>query len=213
MWKSTSAPGAPDNSSPSHFSAMTRPSWLGRAVMNRHRHAIEQASHRTRRKILISTQTPTPRASPAASSPLTTAWSALLPSRGRRTNAANFSFHASFDRRRQPSDSFGGGRGACGARCCVRCCVRAGVGVARGVRAICLGAGLMLFLGVSAAGRIQYALAAAARPGVATPRSLTGTKTFLDGTRIHAREPAIKTSVPRDTRKSGSRLDPPALVA
>ena len=46
---------------------MTRPSWLGRAVRNRHRHAIEQASHRwrggrredsarTRRKILISTQ-------------------------------------------------------------------------------------------------------------------------------------------------------------
>ena len=50
-----------------HFSAMTRPSWLGRAVRNRHRHAIEQAprrwrggrrddSARTRRKILISTQ-------------------------------------------------------------------------------------------------------------------------------------------------------------
>jgi hypothetical protein len=46
---------------------MTRPSWLGRATRNRHRHAIEQASHRwrggrrddsarTRRKILISTQ-------------------------------------------------------------------------------------------------------------------------------------------------------------
>ena len=53
-----------------HFSAMTRPSWLGRAVRNRHRHAIEQAprrwrggrrddSARTRRKILISTQAPT----------------------------------------------------------------------------------------------------------------------------------------------------------
>ena len=46
-----------------HFSAMTWPSWLGRAVRNRHRHAIEQASHRwrggrqrTRSKILISTQ-------------------------------------------------------------------------------------------------------------------------------------------------------------
>jgi hypothetical protein len=49
------------------FSAMTRPSWLGRAARNRHRHAIEQASRRwrggrrgdsarTRRKILISTQ-------------------------------------------------------------------------------------------------------------------------------------------------------------
>ena len=45
---------------------MTRPSWLGRAVRNRHRHAIEQASRRwrggrrddarTRRKILIFTQ-------------------------------------------------------------------------------------------------------------------------------------------------------------
>ena len=34
------------------FSAMTRPSWLGRAVRNRHHHAIEQASRRwrTRRK-------------------------------------------------------------------------------------------------------------------------------------------------------------------
>ena len=27
---------------------MTRPCWLGRAVRNRHRHAIEQASHRWR---------------------------------------------------------------------------------------------------------------------------------------------------------------------
>ena len=67
VWKSTSASGAPDNSSLSHFSAMTRPSWLGRAVRNRHRHAIEQASRRwrggrrgdsgrTHRKILIPTQ-------------------------------------------------------------------------------------------------------------------------------------------------------------
>ena len=59
--------GCTDNSSLSHFSAMTRPSWLGRAVSNRPRHAIEQASRRwrgvrrddsarTRRKILISTQ-------------------------------------------------------------------------------------------------------------------------------------------------------------
>ena len=66
VWKSTSASGAPDNSSLSHFSAMTCSSWLGRAVRNRHRHAIEQASRRwrgggrddsarTRRKILIST--------------------------------------------------------------------------------------------------------------------------------------------------------------
>merc|ERR1712138_166859 len=67
VWKSTSVSGAPDNSSLSHFSAMTRPCWLGRAARNRHRHAIEQASRRlrggrrddaarTRRKILISTQ-------------------------------------------------------------------------------------------------------------------------------------------------------------
>merc|ERR1712091_786200 len=61
------ASGAPDNSSLGHFSAMTRPSWLCRAVRNRHRHAIERASRRwrggrrgdsarTRRKLLISTQ-------------------------------------------------------------------------------------------------------------------------------------------------------------
>ena len=63
VWKSTSASGAPDNSSLSHFSAMTRPSWLGRATRNRHRHAIEQASRRWRggrrehsARILISTQ-------------------------------------------------------------------------------------------------------------------------------------------------------------
>ena len=69
VWKSSSASGAPENSSLSHFSAMTRPSWLGRAEKNRHRHAIEQASRRqrggrrddsarTRRKMLISTQVP-----------------------------------------------------------------------------------------------------------------------------------------------------------
>jgi hypothetical protein len=57
VWKSTSVSGT----------AMRRPSWLGRAVRNRHRHAIEQASRRwrggrrddsarTRRNILISTQ-------------------------------------------------------------------------------------------------------------------------------------------------------------
>jgi SAM-dependent methyltransferase len=38
--------GCPDNSSLSHFSAMTRPSWLGRAVRNEHQDAIEQASRR-----------------------------------------------------------------------------------------------------------------------------------------------------------------------
>jgi hypothetical protein len=47
-WKSTSVSGAPDNSSLSHFSAMARPCWLGRAARNRHRHAIEQASRRWR---------------------------------------------------------------------------------------------------------------------------------------------------------------------
>ena len=31
-----------------HFSAMTRPSWIGRVVRNRHRHAVEQASRRWR---------------------------------------------------------------------------------------------------------------------------------------------------------------------
>ena len=56
-----------NDSSQSHFSAMTLPCWLRRAVRNRHRHAIEQAarrwrggrrddSARTRRKILTSTQ-------------------------------------------------------------------------------------------------------------------------------------------------------------
>ena len=48
VWKSTGVSGASDNSSLSHFSAMTRPSWLGRAARNRHRHAIEQASRRWR---------------------------------------------------------------------------------------------------------------------------------------------------------------------
>ena len=48
VWKSTSVSGASENSSLSHFSAMTRPPWLRRAASNRHRHAIEQASHRWR---------------------------------------------------------------------------------------------------------------------------------------------------------------------
>ena len=70
VWKSTSVSRAPDNSSLSHFSAMTRLSWLGRAARNRYRHAIEQASRRwrggrrndsarTRSEMLISTQTAT----------------------------------------------------------------------------------------------------------------------------------------------------------
>ena len=62
MWKSTSVSGAPDNSSLSHFSAMTWPRWLGRAARNRHRH-VKQAS---RRKILISTQAATPGRRPSA---------------------------------------------------------------------------------------------------------------------------------------------------
>ena len=36
VWKST------------HFSATTGPSWIGRVVRNRHRHAVEQASRRWR---------------------------------------------------------------------------------------------------------------------------------------------------------------------
>ena len=42
-WKSTSASGAPDNSSLSHVSAMAWPRWFRRAARNRHRQAIEQA--------------------------------------------------------------------------------------------------------------------------------------------------------------------------
>ena len=48
VWKSTSVSGAPDNSLLSHFSAMTRPTWLGRAARNQHRHAIDQVSRRWR---------------------------------------------------------------------------------------------------------------------------------------------------------------------
>ena len=50
VWKSTSVSRAPNYSSPSHFSAMTRPCRLRRAVANRHRHAIEQASRRWRER-------------------------------------------------------------------------------------------------------------------------------------------------------------------
>ena len=49
VWKSISVSGAPDNSSLSHVSAMTRACWLRSAVMNRHRYAIEQAPRRWRR--------------------------------------------------------------------------------------------------------------------------------------------------------------------
>ena len=48
VWKLTSASGAPNNSSQSHFTARTRPCWLHRVVMDRQRHAIEQASRRWR---------------------------------------------------------------------------------------------------------------------------------------------------------------------
>ena len=48
VWKSTSVSCAPDNSSLSHFSMMTWPRWLRRAVTNRHPNAIEQASRRWR---------------------------------------------------------------------------------------------------------------------------------------------------------------------
>ena len=48
VWNSTSASGAPDNSSLSHFSATAWPPRLGRAVRNEHHHAIEQASRRWR---------------------------------------------------------------------------------------------------------------------------------------------------------------------
>jgi hypothetical protein len=48
VWKSTSESGAPDNPSLSHFSAMAWPCWFRRAVRNRYRHAIEQASRRWR---------------------------------------------------------------------------------------------------------------------------------------------------------------------
>ena len=46
VWKSTSASGAPDDSSLTHFSAMTRPCWLRRAVKNWHiatpsRHGVD----------------------------------------------------------------------------------------------------------------------------------------------------------------------------
>ena len=79
--------GCTDNSSLSHFSAMTRPSWLGRAARNRHRHAIEQASRRwrggrrddsarTRRKILISAQVPSYVA--YQQTPLQTFWPVVL---------------------------------------------------------------------------------------------------------------------------------------
>ena len=64
---------------------------------------------------------------------------------GARTRRTSPSTRLSISRR-QPSASFGGGRGGCCVRC-VRCCVRAGVGVAR-VRAILLferGAGRALW--------------------------------------------------------------------
>ena len=67
VWKPTSVSGAPDNSSPSHFSEMTRPSWLDRAVRNRHRHT-GTAARRTLR---------TPPSSPRSRTS-TASWSAAL---------------------------------------------------------------------------------------------------------------------------------------
>ena len=49
VWKSTSVAGAPDNSSLSHSSAMTRPTWLGRAARNRHRADVASMAWRTTR--------------------------------------------------------------------------------------------------------------------------------------------------------------------
>ena len=47
-----------DNSSLSHFSVMTRPCWLRRAVRNEDHHAIEQASRRWRAGRRVSTNVP-----------------------------------------------------------------------------------------------------------------------------------------------------------
>ena len=112
VWKSTSVSRAPNDSSLSHFSAMTWPRWLCRAARNRHRQAIEQASRRwrggrrddsarTRRKILISTQAGTwssgmPRCASwrATAGGTTTSssprvwWSARRPIRGSRWTGA-----------------------------------------------------------------------------------------------------------------------------
>jgi glutathione S-transferase len=54
VWKSTNESGAPENSSPSHFSAMTRVSWLGRAsgegpAPPRHRAGVTSMAWRTTR--------------------------------------------------------------------------------------------------------------------------------------------------------------------
>ena len=52
VWKSTSVSGAPDNSSLSHFSAMTLPSWLGRAeepASPRHQAGVASMAWRTMR--------------------------------------------------------------------------------------------------------------------------------------------------------------------
>ena len=67
VWKSTSASGAPDDSSLTHFSAMPRPCWLRRAVRNWHtatpsRHGVDGVEvdstnqHERAVKFLISTQ-------------------------------------------------------------------------------------------------------------------------------------------------------------
>ena len=122
VWKSTSASGAPENSSLSHVSAMTRPCWLRRTVRNPLCHAIEQAlrrwrggrrddSARTRRKLLISTQAPsTRRRSPAptavrASSPTSRARTRRRGIGARSTTAAPSCASTSTSERRRRRDA------------------------------------------------------------------------------------------------------------
>ena len=121
-WKSTSASGAPENSSLSHVSAMTRPCWLRRTVRNPLCHAVEQAlrrwrggrrddSARTRRKLLISTQAPsTRRRSPAptavrASSPTSRARTRRRGIGARSTTAAPSCASTSTSERRRRRDA------------------------------------------------------------------------------------------------------------
>ena len=122
VWKSISASDAPENSSLSHFPAMTRPCWLRRTVRNPLCHAIEQAlrrwrggrrddSARTRRKLLISTQAPsTRRRSPAptavrASSPTSRARTRRRGTGARSTTAAPSCASTSTSERRRRRDA------------------------------------------------------------------------------------------------------------
>ena len=121
VWKSISASDAPENSSLSHFPAMTRPCWLRRTVRNPLCHAIEQALRRwrggrrddseTRRKLLISTQAPsTRRRSPAptavrASSPTSRARTRRRGTGARSTTAAPSCASTSTSERRRRRDA------------------------------------------------------------------------------------------------------------